>query len=441
MTEIVGGSSVASVADVMRNLNGSLIIPDFEGKGTPAPVTTAAPKPQVVLNPNPTVVNSAPVVEENKLSTSVELPDFVGNNGSEPGNSAPVTQLEDGALREDKLEQDTDEDTADLPANSAPENFKKLRGITKSLRVEKRELESQLKTLSNKVEKYEKGEVVPEIIRAKDERIAHLEKYEKMVDFQNSREYQETFVTPSIRLREKLHKLGTDYGIPAQVMDQAVNVENKKELGAFLSSHFADVDALEAKQIITELHDIARKSNEAEQNSEQSLQQIRQNYLENEKQETAKRVSVFENTAKDAWGKALEKTKAEGAYKELILHPTDTDYNKKVVEPIQYKASVQYGALIRKLHENGLKTLPPELANGMARMVLLSIGGAITMDAKVKAETTANTLIQNTKRTNGYVRPVIGGQNGAGHSNKGSGVREPLTPESAAKAALNVFNK
>lgn len=418
MNDFVGGSSVANPGAIAARLNG-LHVPAFED-APPNPTTAAPqqpPRPQPIMNPTPAVAQP---------DSAVEAPDF----------TEPESNVQSPAS-----ESSSDEDLTDLPDTPAAENFKKLRGVVKTERQAKRNLEAKLQETSERLQKFEKGEEIPDIIRAKDERIAQLEPYEKIVSLKTSKEYQDNYVEPAIELRTKLEKIGNDYGIPDHVMHELVGIDNRKDLNAFLSRHFDDVGGLEVKQIVTELHNLADKAIEAEKDPETTLNALKAQYLERQEAENTKRMHTFEVVAKDAWNRALQKTKDEGVYKELILHPTDTDFNKKVVEPIQHRASVQFGALVKKLAQAGLKELPEDLALGLARSVQLSIAGAMLLDEKSKAVAERDAVIQNTKRTNGYMRPQIGGQNGGGHMTKAPAQQPLLNPRSAAEAAARVFNK
>lgn len=424
MSEVLGGSSTVTPNGVMGRIQG-LKIPAFEGADQSAPeAPPQVAKPQPVMNPTPAVAEA-----EAPDTSVIDLPDFSvveeAENPPTDSNLAPV---------EDDLE-------ADLPDTPAAENFKKLRGVVKTERQLKRELEARLQETAERLERYEKGEIIPEVIEAKDRRIAELEPFEKIVSLRTSKEYQENYVEPAIKRRERLEKIGGDFRVPPEVMRELVELESERQLGDFISRNFDPVTGLEVKQIVRELQDLGAKAIEAEKQPESTLNQLRQQYAEKEHEEKKKRASVFESVAKEAWVKALQKAKEEGAYKELVPHPTDTEFNKRVVEPIQAKASQNFGALVKQLADLGLTNLPPQLAVGLARLNQLAVAGAMALDAKAKAEAERNAVLQNSKRTSGYMRPQIGGNNGAGHGSKAQSQQPLLNPRSAAELAAKVFNK
>lgn len=417
---VLAGTGAVNPDTVMSYIGGiKLPVEDPAAVAEPAPQSAPQSVPQPVPQP----------VKAPEQKPIVEVPTFT----EEPvEDEQPSTPAQDAAQ--------PDEDS-DLPDTPAAENFKKLRTAIKTERQLKKELETKLQEASERLTKYESGEVVPDVIREKDMRIQQLEPYEKIVNLKMSREYQESFVKPAIQLREKLEQLGADYALPKEVMHRAVELTNRKDLNTFLARHFDDVGALEVKQVIDQLHTLGEKAIEAEKEPETALQGLRSQFLEQEENHRRERATVFETVAKDAWGAALEKTKSEGVYKELILHPTDTEFNKKVVEPIQHRAAIQYSALIKELNANGLKTLPQSLAVGLARMVQLSIGGALSLEAKVAAEQERNAMKSNIQRTSGYIRPTIGGQNGSTHSARAGQSQTPKSPQEAAAAAARYFNK
>ena len=277
---------------------------------------------------------------------------------------------------------------------------------------------------------------MPEVIAAKDRRIQELEPYEKIVNLKMSREYQDAIVKPVLELNGQLDKISEDYGLPKEVLRNAVGIENRKDLNHFLSQHFDEIGAMEAKKVIDELHAIGQKAIDAEKEPDAAMQSLRAQFAEKTAQEAAQRASLFENTSKDAWSAALDKTQKEGAYKELVMHPNDPEFNKKYVEPIQAEAARQYGAFVKKCYALGMKELPTDFAAGVARMILLSIGGAFVMKDRNQAVARADAIQQNVRRTAQYVRPSLGGQNGSGTPRQAPDMSQgPMNPTQAAALA------
>jgi hypothetical protein len=127
-------------------------------------------------------------------------------------------------------------------------------------------------------------------------------------------------------------------------------------------------------------------------------------------------------------------------FPELILDPTNSEHSK-TAEKNQHRAGIQYGAVVKKLHENGLKTLPEDIAVGLARAIQLSIGsvGVAKRLAAAEAELAelkgSNGMIATYFRpgvnNNGNVRPPVNPGNDKG----------PASPQEAGRLATQVFKK
>jgi hypothetical protein len=406
-----------------------------QGRVTTVPAVSDAPREMMLPTEAPRRNVSAAAATADDVASMLEAESSMfgldGEKEEEVVEAAPVAPADDI--------------DADLPDTPAAENFRKLRDVVKNERKAKKELQAALDkaleesvTVKTNLEKYEKGEAVPEVLRSKDERIAELEKYEQIHALERSPHFQANYVKPAIELRGQLEKLGNDYGVPAEVMHQAAGISNKRQRNQFLSRYFDDIGGLEVAGVMDKLHALGEKIAEVKQSPKAELERLKMEAQAVEVAEAKKRGEVFEVTAKESWNRALEKTKQEGVYKELILHPTNTEYNEKVVKPIQHKAATEYGKLVRHLNQLGLKELPSALADGLARMVQLSVAGAMALQDKERAESTAKGIMDYRRRTTGYIRPSIGGSNGTIHSSNGNGFRDkgPTNPREAAEAAL-----
>lgn len=327
-------------------------------------------------------------------------------------------------------------------SEKASENWKKVRNNLKAANQARRELEEQLVTERAELEKYRKGEAVPDIVRAKDERIAQLEPLEAIMDFKLSREYQSEIVAPATELRGKLDAFSRDYGVPEEVTRQAVGIDNLKDRNQFLSRHFGDVGALEVKGIIKELHDLGTKALEMEAQPRESLTSLKAKYQERQQAERANIIAGIEITGREAWSAALNKVAEEGAFPQLIMRKNESptsEYNKKIAAN-QALAATQYGAFMKEMVKAGATNISPEFAMGVARNTLLSIMGAKNLKALGEAEQRSKDLLANTRRTSTLSRPSPGSSNGNGHSSRAQPQGTGSFRE-AGDRSLDVFRK
>lgn len=356
-----------------------------------------------------------------------QSPDSVDSNVASP---LPPEEL----IPEPQSSKPSTEDLLTLKDNAA-ENFKKLRTSLSETKKALKEKEDALLAKQAALEEYETGKKVPDFVFEKEKRIAELERFEKLHSLKTSREYTDNYIKPIEAIKEKLHAIGKEYEVPEEVVDQAIGITNRRELNKFLRDHFEDLDAIEVKRLVDEAQGLSRRAQEAEMEPAKVLAEMQQKsealYRE---QELERRKHIADNSRK-AWMDSLTMIRKEGKAIELIAKPDDTEYNAKYVEPITKAAATEYGKIVSKLGELGLKDLPDDLAFALARMTQLAHASAVSLETRSKALDTVENVLRNTQRMNRFERPPVGeayaGGNGALMAQK------PETREDRVQSLIN----
>lgn len=361
-------------------------------------------------------------------------------NLDEQGEPKDGVQVQDGNDEKQVDETQTEQtDEAENEENeevisSSAENFKKLRNIVKEAKQQRAEIEAKLKETEKKLNLYETGEILPEALQEKEQRINELERYEKLLSLKTSPHYQEKYIRPLTQIQDRLGEIAKDYAIPVEVMQQALSIENRAELNRFLSSHFDDVGALEVKQLVDQAKALQTEAKQAEAEPQTALQKIME---EAEAARVARRkqdLQVMSQVSKDAWVDSLLEIRNEGDAVELIHKEGDTEYNQTFVDPIIKAAAQEYGKLVTLLAHNGLEKLPKDLAQALARMCQLAHASGVALHTRNEAVRRAEELETNVKRTTNYLRPQIGSANGHGNAPL---PKQPASPREAAEQLLN----
>lgn len=412
-----------------------------------------------MVSPEQMPTNGQPPVQKPvTLTQSVADPVKIESQVSSPQNpptdananaNADLNLFTDEPAVEPRQEaaEDDEPDMSDVPEeeNPAAENFKKAREAIRNERKNNKILTKEFNQVKSKLEKYEKGETVPEIIAAKDKRIQQLEQYETVVNGKLSDEYQTLVANPIKEKSGLLDKLAQDYQVPenikGQLLEKIVSTDNEKERNALITKYFPDaIGATKVEALVKELHNLGQVALDLEKKPFETMQTIQAQYSEKKRREAEVVASQFESVSKSAWNKSLEKTAKEGLFANLIIDPTNTEVSK-IAESNQHRAAIQYGALVKKLHENGLKTLPEDLAIGLARSVKLSIGG-VGLAKELQA---ARSRIAELEGTNGmiatYFRPGVNTNGGSRAASNPGQDKGPSNPAEAGQAALAVFRK
>ena len=392
--------------------------------------TPAQPAPQIVTpQAEPTPASNTPKADV--------LPKFFDEVEQDTSVEDPATSLSP------KTEEGSSED-AELEAviNPGAEHFKKLRTSHREVKKTLAEKIREAEELKDKVTKYETGEIVPDLIRQKDEEIARLSSYEKLVNLKGSKEYKEKYVTPLQDTKAKLKEIFADYGVPQEELDtvinKALNAQKRPELNSFLLDHLGndELGAAEAKSHIFKAWDIQKQAQEAEAAPAQALEALQQETEALNQHREIERQNKIVSVAKSTWLETLNEVREEGHLLELIHKDDDPEFNANYPDKLLPQAAKEYGKMVTELGKVGVKELPKPLAKAMAKMVMYAISSGVSVETRNRAIDQVSTLTQNLTRHHTQLRPPIGG-GVARPTVGGKQVATTLTPE---QEAFNIVN-
>lgn len=316
---------------------------------------------------------------------------------------------------------------------TTPEDEKDPKSSIRNLRRKANELTTQLtekeqtiEQLKADIEKYKSGEATPDIIQKKDERIKQLEHFEKLHNFKNSAEYQREYVVPYNNLNEKLLSIAKDYQVSNEVLNEALSIENRRDLNAFLKQHFDDIGASEVRDIVTKMREVWNASQAAEKVPEESLQDLQSRFAQEERVREEQRINEITNNSKSGWSSALADITSKGEYPELILKEGDEAHNA-IARPLVEQAATEFGKLVKILHAHGLKELPAPVANILAKRFALSQAAAVISASRADHYNRSERIIQESRSTAPFIHPPIGGNGGGSLPAGGGGAARPKT--------------
>lgn len=365
-----------------------------------AAAVTVEPKPQ-----EPTYDITPEVKKEEPTGGAAEL--VVGEDGEDASESTP-----------------------------AAENFKRLRTALKETNKTLETIKAEKEAVEKDLEKYKTGEAFPEVLQEKENKIAQLSRYEKLVSLKTSKEYQEAFIKPLSTLETKLAEYGKEYGIPPEVMNKALNLKTTPEINRFLEEHFDGIAALEVKQVIKDMQGLQERAREAELEPAKEIEKLREQHATIEAGKRIQRQNTIVAKSKDAWGKALHTVQAEGRITPLLYKENDTEFNQRYSIPIRTKAAQEFGKLITELTNSGLEDISEEAAMALANYVLHANASAVNFEFGKAALEYADDIERNVSKVTPILRPDIGGSGVDMGGRDAGGAKTPDSPQAAARALL-----
>lgn len=394
----------------------------------------------------PKTVTSTPPVDDKKVLPKGDTTDEgfemnpAGDTGTqqEPPKTIDTSKepVEEG-LPNDFIPDDPDEvdEVIDKKA-TIKQNFINLRTKLKAKNKEWKTLKEKVEGLEKENTDFKTGVAIPEIVEKQNERLAHLEKFEHLYNFEGSPYAQETFIKPIIAEEQRLEELAKGYAnVTPDVLKTIMNAETEAQRNKLLITAFGDeVGAFEAKTIIRNIQRIKGEFEKARTEPSKSLAKFQS---ENDRILAARRQAANDgiiHAAKSGWSESLTHLRADDRFPEITFREGDTEHNDNYVRPILTKASQEYGRFIRTLAENGLEQLPKDESIALARFCQLGHQAAvigIERDKLAKRVAELEAVIQKRTHLN---RPSI---NGGGDS---TGQR-PSVPGKVGVGAENAGRK
>lgn len=388
---------------IKRNLS------EQQAATAPAPLAQQASEVRPANIPNPliqTPAESAPVTAKPAEPSAApivskdETPVFDFEKKDEPRSEPTST--------EPVAAEPAQEEPADSDIPEGAQHFKKLRLKVKETESTLKAVQAEKEQLAQQVEKYVKGEVIPEVLQQKEARIAELEHYEQLHNLKGSAAYKEKVAKPLEAKQARLKAIADDYGIPEGTLTEALNFEKESELNGFLANHFDGVGALEVKQLVTDMKNLHGQAAEMEKTPAQTLARIQQEQAQIEAAQDTTRKNQLAASSRDAWVTALTNIRKDGRALELIRKENDSEHNTRFVDPILKQAAAEYGKFITAFAKAGIKELEPEVGKALAEAVLLAHASATALSTRTEAMRQAEEITNNT-RYNSLIRPSVGG--------------------------------
>ena len=406
---------------LLGNIMGSTV-PEGDAVAIPAP----PPRPEPATEPAAATVVDQPAQELTQSFSNDSFPIDLDEPEPEPElESDDNEEPEEGKFDAQSLLDNT------LKKSSKKESMKDLRKLAQTHKEEKDALQQEYQTAQEELDKYRKGEVLPDTIK---QRMDELESKVNVFDFKNSPEYRRKIIEPIEGLKTRARALAAEYEIDASVFDEAISIDNRKERNSFLQNHFDDLGALEAHEIINNLKDLDKKAIDAEKEPLAQLEAMRGELHREETLNQEDRIKSIITSAKPGWSAALSEVREKETYPELSLIANDEQHNQ-VVRQILEEARTEFTKTLQVMAASGVKELPAEVSKALAKRFVLSQASAVIAASRAQYFQKNQEMINNSKSMKKYNRPPVGSST-AGVKTVDQATKEPMTPNKAAAETL-----
>lgn len=336
---------------------------------------------------------------------------------------------QDSASKEDIPEKDPSEvELTENPLSSTrstkEENFKNLRNALKASNFRVSELETELKAKEEELKKLDSVSELEAQLQEATSKLEKLQKYEDIIGLYGTEGFKEEYYDKVDSIKSDIMDIANDYGVEDSVIDQAIKITNQRQLNEFLGQYFDVYSVQDIRKNIKEIQNILEAREDAENNPVKTREYLLANFA---KKKDAMDKQARENiklASMSAWTEMNETYSNPTSGVDILQEKRGDKNHNDTRESILNTASQEFGKLMAMLTDNGLRSLPSNVARALAsRFQLGEVAAyAIVQSEGLKKEN--DELKAELKKFTNYSRPLGNAGSSSAISGKNSQTSE-----------------
>lgn len=351
---------------------------------------------------------------QEKLSTKENNNEEKSNDNEEIGSEENYTdeEITDNTLEENPLE---------TTRSTKEENFRNIRNALKASRNRVSELETELAAKDEELKKLNEVDSLQAELEETKNKLATLQKYEDIIGLYGTEGFKEEYYDKVDKIKEGVLELAKDYGVDNSVIDQAMTITNQRQLNEFLGQYFDVYSVQDIRKSIKEMQDIIAKREEAEANPVKTREFLLSNFakkkdaIEKQSKENIKLASL------SAWQEISNTYSNPASGIDILQEKNGNKEHNDTRLGILNNSSKEFGKLVAILSENGLTSLPSNVARALASRFQLGETAAFAIVKSEQLQKENDELRAELKKFTNYQRPL--GVSGSSAS-YGKGINE-----------------
>lgn len=336
---------------------------------------------------------------------------------TESTESAKEDTSKEEVPEKDPSEVELTENPLSSTRSTKEENFKNLRNALKASNFRVSELETELKAKEEELKKLDSVSELEAQLQEANSKLEKLQKYEDIIGLYGTEGFKEEYYDKVDSIKSDIMDIARDYGVEDSIIDQAIQITNQRQLNEFLGQYFDVYSVQDIRKNIKEIQNILEAREDAENNPVKTREYLLANFA---KKKDAMDKQARENiklASMSAWTEMSETYSNPTSGVDILQEKRGDKNHNDTREGILNTASQEFGKLMAMLTDNGLKSLPSNVARALAsRFQLGEVAAyAIVQSEGLKKEN--DELKAELKKFTNYSRPL----GNAGSSNAISG--------------------
>ena len=341
---------------------------------------------------------------------------------TESTESAKEDTSKEAVPEKDPSEVELTENPLSSTRSTKEENFKNLRNALKASNFRVSELETELKAKEEELKKLDSVSELEAQLQEANSKLEKLQKYEDIIGLYGTEGFKEEYYDKVDSIKSDIMDIARDYGVEDSIIDKAIQITNQRQLNEFLGQYFDVYSVQDIRKNIKEIQNILEAREDAENNPVKTREYLLANFA---KKKDAMDKQARENiklASMSAWTEMSETYSNPTSGVDILQEKRGDKNHNDTREGILNTASQEFGKLMAMLTDNGLKSLPSNVARALAsRFQLGEVAAyAIVQSEGLKKEN--DELKAELKKFTNYSRPL----GNAGSSNAISGKTSEL---------------
>lgn len=304
------------------------------------------------------------------------------------------------------------------------ENFRNLRNALKASNNRVSELETELAAREEDLKKLDSVSELEAQLAEANSKIEKLQKYEDIIGLYGTEGFKEEYYDKVDNIKKDIMSLANDYGIGEDVIDHAIQITNQKQLNEFLGQYFDVYSVQDIRKSIKEIQGILNAREEAENNPVKTREYLLTNFAKKKDAMDKQSRENIKLASMSAWTEMSETYSNPASGVDILQEKKGNKEHNDTRLGILNNSSQEFGKLVAVLTDNGLKSLPSNVARALASRFQLGETAAYAIVQAESLKKENDELKAELKKFTNYNRPLGNAGSSSAVSGKNSTTAE-----------------
>lgn len=331
-----------------------------------------------------------------------------------------VTDNESTSREEESIKTDSEENYSDKeitnnsieenpldPARGTKEeNFRNIRNALKASRNRVSELETEVASRDEKLKALDEVDSLKSQLEEANKKLEALQKYEDIIGLYGTEGFKEEYYDKVDNIKKGILDLAKDYNVEDSVIDTAIGIKNQRELNEYLGQYFDVYSVQDIRKSIKEIQEIVAAREEAENNPVKTREYLLTNFAKRKDAISKQSRENIKLASMSAWQEMSDIYSNQSSGVEILQEKNGNKEHNDIRLGILNNSSKEFGKLIAVLNDNGLQSLPSNVARALASRFQLGETAAYSIVQAEQLKKENDELRAELKKFTNYQRPL-----------------------------------